>query len=252
MRRLASIALAVCVAGSAEAQQREILVQRFSEESHRDDDTARLTIAKFSTCVAKKKRADASEYVREVNPDRKRENQLLAKVGDQGCLRAALSGSAVQAELQFPGDTLRYCLADALIQLELANGPVLSFANVPALPPRAFDASKFEPKPGKTPSKRELENLANHRSRSEVATFMAGFGECVVRSDSVKSYELLMTQVTSKEEAAQMGKLTPVLASCIPQQRTVSLNKTVVRGSIAMNYYRLAKAVPVAVSGAAR
>jgi hypothetical protein len=43
-------------------------------------------------------------------------------------------------------------------------------------------------------------------------------------------------------EAAGFGTLTPTVAQCLPEGRMISLGKLVLRGTIAVNYYRLAHA----------
>ena len=74
--------------------------------------------------------------------------------------------------------------------------------------------------------------------------FMSAFGECVVRTDPSGSHALLMTQVVSPEETAALKAVVPAFSSCVPAQRTLSFDKTVIRGAVALNYYRLAKALP--------
>jgi len=241
VRLFSAMAVAACFAGPAQAQQREVFVPQYKETTNRNDDTARKIIDKFGQCAAKKHPSAAAAFVLELDPDEKRLKKLLMDADPEDCMAEAV-GDAADFEVTFPGDTIRYAFADALVRSEMAGSTITGFADVPRFPTRLYDASTYEPKAGKVASKREMETLATRKASRQVAIFMSAFGECVVRSSPAGSHALLMTRMTSAEEAREIGKLNAVLAGCIPNQKTISLNKTNVRGSIAMNYYRLAKA----------
>ena len=51
-----------------------------------------------------------------------------------------------------------------------------------------------------------------------------------------------MTAPDSAEEAARFGALRPALAHCLSEGETLRSGKAALRGSIAVNYYRLAHA----------
>jgi hypothetical protein len=52
--------------------------------------------------------------------------------------------------------------------------------------------------------------------------------------------ELIVTDPTTPSEARSFDAMKPTLAQCLPEGETASLAKLAVRGTIAMNYYRLA------------
>jgi hypothetical protein len=241
VRIISSLAVAVCLVSPAQAQQRELFVPQYKETTNRNDDTARKVIDKFGQCAAKKHPSAAAAFVLELDPDEKRLRRLLMAADPEDCMAEAVGDSA-DFEATFPGDTIRYAFADALVRREMAGSTVASFADIPRFPARLYDASRYEPKAGKVASKRELETLATRKAARQVAIFMSAFGECVARSNPLESHRLLMTVVASAEEAQQFAKLNATFAGCIPGEKTISLNKTGIRGSIAMNYYRLAKA----------
>ena len=154
--------------------------------------------------------------------------------------------------MKLPGDTLRYTLADALIRAELPSSPIATFAGVPRLGQRKLDAADFEPKAGSRPSERTLQALKEARSIALAAIFMSAVGECVVRTDPLGSFALLGTSVGSTEESARVKALITPLSACIPADKKLSLDTSVVRGIVALNYYRLAKASRPVEAGASQ
>ena len=77
---------------------------------------------------------------------------------------------------------------------------------------------------------------------NQLATYLSRFGECVVRVDPAASKALLMTDRGSADERAAFGGLSTALGTCLAEGKTLNFNKASLRGSIAVNYYRLAAA----------
>jgi hypothetical protein len=66
------------------------------------------------------------------------------------------------------------------------------------------------------------------------------FGECVVRASPDLSLALLRTVVGSGAEGDAFGALKPTLAGCLGKVHGMPSGKFGVRGTIALNFYRLA------------
>ena len=88
----------------------------------------------------------------------------------------------------------------------------------------------------------QLEELAEDRRQREVAIYLSYFGECVVRADPGNSKALLAASPDSRDEGIAIAALGKSLSGCLEAGRTLELNKTNLRGTVALNYYRLAKA----------
>ncbi len=206
---------------------------------------------RYGNCVVGKNAGAAKRFV--LNSDLKPGvfDALLQKVGDPDCLdRAADSLGGV--EMRFPGDTMRYALANALVRKEFSRGAPLALQDAGPIEQPIFVEADYLPKPGKRASKaKELEEARARRIRD---IFLTQFGECVVRADSAKSRQLLVTEPDSDEEGKIFSALSAPFSQCLTEGRSLTFNKTTLRGTIAINYYRLAHAPrqPATPSGAAR
>ena len=208
--------------------------------------------AAFGDCVVKRRTREAQAFVlydpiSDRDEDR-RQTRLIQRVADSGCLlEAAQSMGGV--EMHFPGDTMRYVLADALFRSELMNKPPLEdVSQLALLQHPKFNASKYQAEAGKILKPKEAAELAENRDKELSRIVFSRFGECVVRMDPKSAEQLLRTAVLSPEEDKAFAALKDALSVCVPENATVSLNKMTVRGTVAYNYYRLARAPRVAAA----
>lgn len=65
------------------------------------------------------------------------------------------------------------------------------------------------------------------------------FAECVARDAALK---LSLSDPDSGYEASAFATLQPALSLCLDKGKAIALDKAAVRGAIALNLYRLAKA----------
>lgn len=204
----------------------------------------RFVSARFADCVVKKRHYEARrlllEHASEEENDAERK-RLISRISDGDCLiQAARAFSDV--EMKFPGDTMRYALAEALIHADLANRPVIDVTKIPPLSHPVLDESSSSPKPGEKLSTSRLALLQARRSDQVAAIALSQFGECVVRKQPAGSNELLQTVASSPAEATAFVALQPALSGCLDSGSTVRLNKSLARGTVALNYFRLANA----------
>ena len=211
------------------------------DTSERGQGEVRGIQAIYGQCVVKKQYNAARQFV--ITPDLEDAEwrRLAGKVADSDCLTAA-AASAGEVEMKFPNDTMRYALADALVRRDYPAATTVNLKNAAALVQPDFDETKFLPKPGHKAKQRELDQLAENRSKRIALVYLAQFGECVVRENAATSHALLMADPDSPGESAAFASLKPVLANCLVTGRTLSFNKSTLRGTIAMNFYRLAQA----------
>jgi len=116
---------------------------------------------------------------------------------------------------------IRVSLAQALVQAEPSLG----------LPPLATVPPLEHGTPAKPSSKDAALGIA-----------MSRVGECVVRTAPEPATELIRADVASPAEAAAFEAVKPALSSCLSAGETFAFSPELLRGAVALNYYRLAKA----------
>jgi hypothetical protein len=254
-----ALLLALSLAGPTEAVEprREVetgsrLAKRVDRDL-RETHEVRMIQAQYGECVVKKQYEGARDFV--LTPDLEGGDwrRAVRKVSDGHCLMVAAT-AANGVEMTFPSDMMRYTLAEALIRRDFASGAPPSLKNAGPIVQPTLDESKYVPKPGRKARKADLEEMAEQRSKQLALVYLAQYGECVVRAETSSSYALLKTQPDSLEESAAFASLKPVLGECMPAGQTLAFSKTTLRGTIAMNLYRLAHAPRVAgqVTGATK
>lgn len=154
-------------------------------------------------------------------------------------------------ELSIPdGDFLRYGFAEELVRREYSHGLPADFAQAGPIRHMQVNESDYQPKPGKTATAKELAALDGYKKRDLAVQALSIYGECVVRADPADALALVLSEQSSADEASAFGKLQPALSSCLTRGATITLDKAAIRGSVAMNLYRLAKAPRVAATAA--
>ena len=208
----------------------------FGDQTDRTLRETRKRVREYSDCIVKKHPEDARTAVLSLT-----DNASLVKdypkLLDPYCLTGFVDRMA------FPGDLLRYALADALVRRQLINQPAIDplvigpLAHNQPVPPPSVTEAKAEADQGK-PFDRKQWQFGVALAYSQVSQF----GECVVRADPAGTKQLLASAPTSAPEAAAIAALKPVLGSCLRKDSKLHLTKEVLRGTIALNYYRLANA----------
>jgi hypothetical protein len=159
---------------------------------------------------------------------------------DGDCLVSAVHGGA---QMKFVGDLYRYALADALVARELAAAPVIDPSNTPPLQRRS-PPDLPAPLPANASRGAKAKYRDAMKSFDEAQSFwvFSKYGECVVRTDPAAAKALLLTRVETADELSAFNALHQALGECLPEGKTLAFGKLVLRGTIAVNYYRLAHA----------
>ena len=200
----------------------------------------RAMVHSYGECVVKTQQKRASEAIL-ANVDNGTLLRRYRRLIDPGCVPRR-PGETVQ--MRFHGDQYRYALADALVRKELAGVPAPKLDSVPRLdhrdpgpPPTRISAS------GKTIKEADYQEAVAGYERAQAFTFLSRYGECVVRANPEATKALLLTVPSTPEESAQFAALGPALSACLPGDgETLKLGKLAIRGTLGVNYYRLAKA----------
>lgn len=241
---LGSALLMSAAAAAAQPVDSRIPRDEFANGQKSDSNEVRQIGVRYGDCVVKKEPEAAARFVlsQGVWLDRGDYLKLMNKVSNGPCLvDAAKSFGGVQ--MRFPSDTLRYTLADALFRAQPVPGPLAIPATLPTLAHPTFNEAEYRADMAKTRSEKRQAEMTEARSRSLARIFMSAFGECVVRADPANSYALLRAGVLTPEENQAFGALRPAFAQCLDQGQNLSMNKAILRGTIALNHYRLAQAL---------
>ena len=201
-----------------------------------DRAATRAMIERYGDCIVKNRRKAAAEVILKdvYSPVIRVKYPTLF---DGECLDAP---RALIARLALSGEQLKYALADALFERELAGRAAPSVAAVPPLP-------RDPPYPPPVPppanannstvtSYREAERSYNLWRITDVAS---RFGECVVRTNPPYVRELLKTEPETAEESAAFRMLGGAFGQCLATGQKLTFSKQVLRGTVAVNYYRL-------------
>jgi hypothetical protein len=218
------------------------LTDDWEDADYSTKETRALTHA-YARCVVKRQAEKASEAIVANVPTGVilREYRMLIR---PECL---VRNTKRSTQMRFGGDLYRYALADALVGRELAEQPVPDLGAVPRLdhrnpggPPQPVDAR------GRKLGKRKLEAARQSHARDTAFAFLSRYGECIVRADTAGAKALLVAMPDSPEETSRFTALRPALSRCLPEGQTLRFGKVALRGSVAINYYRLARAARLA------
>lgn len=217
------------------------------DQSDYSPQATRRLLADYGRCIVKRSPRLAAEAIAR-NVDNGELVKHYNSLVDGTCLPSRWFTSL---RVRFVGDQYRYALADALVARDLAQMPVPDFEGVPLLdhrdpgpPPTGLDKKGRPLKPAQLAAAQRLYEEA------QAFHFLSRFGECAVRTNPAGAKALLLTKPETTEESAQFAALSTAFATCLPEGRTMRLGKLALRGTVAINYYRLATAA--AAKGAPR
>lgn len=179
----------------------------------------RALVETYADCVVKNEGRHASEAIlADVNDADFRRN--YPELVQENCVPMAL-GDYVQ--VNFTPSQMRDVIAEALVRRQFAN-VAPAFDDVPPLSHQST---------GDTPE-------------AQAQGYLSRYGECVVRVDPAGAKALLFTDPLTDKEAAAFNALGTALGTCIAPGKSLNFGKAALRGSIAINYYRLAMAARTA------
>lgn len=154
------------------------------------------------------------------------------------CLVSAANGGV---EMSFGGDLYRYALAGALVRKDLVSRSLDDLNQVAPLDHLSVDEA---PRQNADPkfSKRKQAKLAKSYRESIATNFLSEYGECVVRADPAGAKAVLLSKPMKPDETTTFKALMPALQNCMPANNTLAFGPLMLRGSLSINYYRLAYA----------
>ena len=194
----------------------------------------RKSALEYAKCVVKSKHQQATDAVLFTRDD----GELLREFA-----RSTSGCSPSDADrIGFGGDFYRYILAEALINVEFAtSGPSDLSDRLPLTHPSAMTKAQFDASFAAATSNKRRVFLEDVYKKQKAIVFLSRYGECVVRADPKNALHLILTKPGSFEEISQTDVLRPAFTVCL-EPGTLSFSQATMRGTLALNYYRLAHA----------
>lgn len=204
------------------------------------DRASRVALAEYGACIAKASPDLARRAVTEQWDRRQFYQYDLLRL--DGCWK--------RGRVRFHPANMRAAIANALILRDGSIDP----AQVAAAPPLAYqmpEPLRTTDSKGKPLSAEKLESQRKAIASKLNWIAIGQFGECVARANPGAVPALVRTEPGSDAEVAALKAFGPQLPACLPKGVTIELDRSSLRNSLAVAYYRLGTA-PRAVSGAAR
>lgn len=198
---------------------------------------ARTTLFEYGRCVVTRSYRKAADYVLDMS--RVDFDERYGELRSPDCLMHSTQLNRDEISLRIPGDLLRFTVADALVARDLANFDPATLVTAQVLAFPTAEAAAENPKRARKYSAKELEEKKLDL-RSRIAFWR--YGDCIVRTDPLNARVLLRSRPTTPEETAAFNALMPALGGCVKAGDQIKSNRTMLRGTIALHYYRLARA----------
>jgi hypothetical protein len=142
----------------------------------------------------------------------------------------------------------RAALAEALIVSELKDAPIAGLSlRAPLQHWLPEGEASLAQRLAATSDDGKRAKIESEHKAEISKIWLAVYGECVVRKDSDGSWGWAMSKSGSRDEEMAIARLKPALGDCLTSGSTLNFPKDILRGTIAINYYRLANA-PAAVA----
>jgi hypothetical protein len=215
-------------------------------ESAKEKAQTRRVMFNYAACVVKARHARASDAIL-ANADNETISRRYSDLIIDSCLGEVAGGG----QMKFGGDTYRYALADALVNADYRMTGETDFSNrLPLAHLTTAPQSELDAALAITKSKRRRTELQDQFVKQTGIAWLSRYGECVVRQNPAKARLWLLTRPDVPEETSRINDLRPAFEACL-DNGTLKFNRVTMRGTVAINYYRLAMATVQPVAGKA-
>lgn len=233
----------VCVIGAV-ASAAFVLAPAKGADRAKEDAANRKVMHDYAKCVVKSNRNIASEAIVS-NADNSTILKRFPTLINNDCLGRV----AGNVSMRFGGDLYRYALADALVNIDFVTSGERDFSNrLPLAHLLTPSQSDLDAALADTKNKRKRQELQKSFDKKVGVVWLSRYGECVVRRDPSKARLWLLTPPGVPEEISRINELQPAFNTCLGEG-TLKFNRVTMRGTVAINYYRLAMAAVQPVAG---
>jgi hypothetical protein len=210
----------------------------------------------YAECMVRYRRLEARKLVLSNTPNHRLEHDFRsiyttkALLNVSGCPNLLIRDG--RAFVLQP-DMFRAALAHELIKADLKNAETNNFVD------RVPLSHWMPPSPAMLDSQRAAQKNTKRHAKLEKAhgeevgrAWLSRYGDCVAHGNSKASHEWVVSKPGTPVEQAAIATLQPAFAACLVAGEKLTFSKEVLRGAVAINYYRLAMADRVSANGAAR
>lgn len=193
-------------------------------------------VREYADCVVKNEHDTASAAILSDAPD----NEFVRsypRLVQEHCVPMRL-GDFIR--VGFTPTQMRDAIAEALVRRDLSTVPPPSLDDVPPLAHWQISQLPTTDAQGRPFSPRRSEEVLESYRQAQLAAYLGRYGECVVRVDPGAAKALLLTDEGTAAENEAFGEMQKALGTCLAEGRSLNFKKASLRGSIAINYYRLA------------
>ena len=157
---------------------------------------------------------------------------------DGQCLGRAVGS----VQMKFTADYYRYALAEALVNADFAHsGPTDFDDRLPLAHLLVPPQEELQKSLAKLKDRRRRQELQDDYNKRLGVVWLSHYGECIARTDPAGSRYWLLTPPDGPEELSRIDALRPAFASCL-NGGIIKFSRGTLRGTVAINYYRLAMA----------
>ena len=206
----------------------------------------------FAQCVVAKHPSDAATYVLGNVTDRRTAPRFSVprSLKDKTCIPSQASREDARLLPELSEDAVKAALADALVRREFPSfdGRVIKMAK--PLPSGTLVDTLFPPDACNKCDARRKAEFEDARLKLNNVMAPIIFGECAVRTDPANAHALIISEPSSAEETAYISALAAAFDNCLTKGAQFTASRSVLRGLIAISYYRIAHAPRVDLAGA--
>ena len=236
MRNFVLLILAFGAASEASTAERQLSAKERHETG--------TVVRDYARCVVRLHHDQAATMLR-ADSDNNDIMRRYSSVIDENCMTPGVGVS-------FPADLYRYSMAEALVTADFLKGGPASFGDRLPLAHLAFpQQAELDKALAKAKSARQKKKLSEEFLKDLLSGALSRYGECVVREDPAGARLWILTPPDIPEELSRVKALLPAMSTCLEPGTTVKFPRELLRGSVALNYYRLAHAPLKPSDGAA-
>lgn len=206
---------------------------------HNPPNNSRQVASQFGECVVKKHRWQAVQWLESRTSEQRA--KLQPQIFDADCLDKEVEARDASIELTLPGEIAKFAIAEPLARDAIEGIDPAALSKAPRLTYLAPDPAVFSPK-GKKPTAKQIADAEKSRQEATLDLAFEVYGECVVRQNPFAARQLLTSPVSSSAEANAFGALMPSFSGCLPKNQQFTATRAMLRGTVALAYYRLSKA----------
>lgn len=211
----------------------------------------RPLVAEYAQCIVARDRAGASDFALRKNIEWTKTGEwTVRRLLDKSCRPAQATKEQAETLGKMTPDMLRPSIADALVRVESPAFDQGLVTNAQPLPAGGLVDSLWPPDACKKCDAEQRKEFDEARAKTSASMTPYIFAECAVRADPGNAHRLLMADVNSASETSAFAALAPAFGQCVAEDAKINSSRTVLRGLIALSYYRLAHAPRVTTASA--